>query len=59
MAQQQLSCDNEGVCMACKTQTAEEEKLRCITCATPWHVMCLSTRYRPPTLATTNPMGLS
>ncbi|XXG80984.1 hypothetical protein AAC387_Pa09g1722 [Persea americana] len=44
-----LPCDAEGACMACKATPSEEEKLICGTCATPWHVPCLSSP--PPTLS--------
>ena len=37
-----LPCDADGACMACKATPSEEEKLVCVTCATPWHVACLS-----------------
>ncbi|XP_026451095.1 E3 ubiquitin-protein ligase ORTHRUS 2-like [Papaver somniferum] len=40
----QLPCDGDGVCMRCKTKPISEiETLVCITCATPWHVSCLTT----------------
>lgn len=35
--------------MACKATPSDEEKLICGTCATPWHVPCLSSP--PPTLS--------
>ncbi|KAL6576479.1 hypothetical protein OROHE_000260 [Orobanche hederae] len=38
----QLPLDSEGACMLCKTQPPEEATLTCTTCATPWHVDCLS-----------------
>lgn len=38
-----LPCDGDGVCMACKVKPSENESLICKTCATPWHVSCLST----------------
>ncbi|XP_061362839.1 E3 ubiquitin-protein ligase ORTHRUS 2-like [Gastrolobium bilobum] len=47
----QLPCDSEGVCMVCKTQPSEGEKLNCFTCGTPWHVACVSNL--PATLANT------
>ncbi|MCD7458823.1 E3 ubiquitin-protein ligase ORTHRUS 2 [Datura stramonium] len=37
-----LPCDGDGVCMVCKTKPSENESLICKTCATPWHVNCLS-----------------
>ncbi|XP_009617502.1 E3 ubiquitin-protein ligase ORTHRUS 2-like [Nicotiana tomentosiformis] len=37
-----LPCDGDGVCMVCKTKPSENESLLCKTCATPWHVTCLS-----------------
>ncbi|XP_030967633.1 E3 ubiquitin-protein ligase ORTHRUS 2-like [Quercus lobata] len=53
MAQQvyDLPCDGEGTCMACKNKPTAEESLACNTCATPWHVVCLSVR--PNSLADT------
>ncbi|KAL8117502.1 E3 ubiquitin-protein ligase ORTHRUS 2-like [Apium graveolens] len=47
----QLPCDNDGVCMVCKTKPSEAEKLNCNTCVTPWHVRCLQSV--PETLALT------
>lgn len=47
----QLPCDCDGVCMLCKTKPSEEELLSCKTCATQWHVACLSTP--PATMAET------
>lgn len=47
----QLPCDSEGACMVCKVVPGEEERLICDTCATPWHVPCLSAP--PATLAAT------
>lgn len=44
-----LPCDGEGTCMVCKKKPTEDESLTCKTCATPWHVTCLS--IRPQTLA--------
>ncbi|KAL6559709.1 hypothetical protein OROGR_004826 [Orobanche gracilis] len=38
----QLPLDSEGACMLCKTQPPKEATLTCTTCATPWHVDCLS-----------------
>jgi E3 ubiquitin-protein ligase UHRF1 len=46
----QLPCDGDGICMVCKATPSDEEKLTCRTCATPWHVSCLSCG-RPETLA--------
>ena len=40
----ELPCDGEGVCMVCKAKPSADETLNCNTCATPWHVACLSTR---------------
>ncbi|CAN4124126.1 unnamed protein product [Withania somnifera] len=37
-----LPCDGDGVCMVCKTKPSENESLVCKTCATPWHINCLS-----------------
>ena len=37
--------------MACKNKPTAEESLTCKTCATPWHVTCLSVR--PSSLADT------
>ncbi|KAK8970437.1 E3 ubiquitin-protein ligase ORTHRUS 2 [Platanthera guangdongensis] len=44
-----LPCDRDGVCMVCKKKTPEQEAVACRTCATPWHVLCLSEP--PETLA--------
>ncbi|KAG0498490.1 hypothetical protein HPP92_003181 [Vanilla planifolia] len=44
-----LPCDGDGLCMACKTKTPEQEAVTCRICATPWHVPCLSNP--PKTLA--------
>ncbi|KAJ0054451.1 hypothetical protein Pint_01292 [Pistacia integerrima] len=38
----QLPCNGDGMCMQCKHTPVEEEKLFCKTCATPWHVLCLT-----------------
>ncbi|XP_043724892.1 E3 ubiquitin-protein ligase ORTHRUS 2-like isoform X2 [Telopea speciosissima] len=46
---QQLPCDAGGICMLCEKKPADDDKLICITCATPWHLSCLSVR--PETLA--------
>ncbi|KAL6177710.1 hypothetical protein ACLB2K_049234 [Fragaria x ananassa] len=46
-----LPCDGDGVCMLCKTTPSDEDRLTCKTCATPWHVSCLSSR--PESLAST------
>ena len=46
-----LPCEGEGICMACKNRPTAEESLTCKTCATPWHVTCLSVR--PSSLADT------
>ncbi|XP_078434405.1 E3 ubiquitin-protein ligase ORTHRUS 2-like [Wolffia australiana] len=37
-----LPCDGEGICMLCKKKSPVEETIVCSTCATPWHVPCLS-----------------
>ncbi|XP_028801856.1 E3 ubiquitin-protein ligase ORTHRUS 2 [Neltuma alba] len=47
----QLPCDCDGVCMVCKAKPADEEKLTCKTCASQWHVNCLS--QPPETMAET------
>lgn len=44
-----LPCDGDGVCMVCKQKAPEGETLTCKTCATPWHVACLTAG--PKTLA--------
>ncbi|XP_074278300.1 E3 ubiquitin-protein ligase ORTHRUS 2-like [Silene latifolia] len=38
-----LPCDNDGVCMHCKTKPEPHTTLTCKTCVTPWHVNCLPT----------------
>ncbi|XP_057962031.1 E3 ubiquitin-protein ligase ORTHRUS 2-like [Malania oleifera] len=38
----QLPCDGNGICMICKEKPSPEDILACQTCATPWHVQCLS-----------------
>ncbi|KAL8126968.1 hypothetical protein AgCh_014038 [Apium graveolens] len=38
----QLPCDNEGVCLICKTTPSPNETLTCSTCVTPWHIACLA-----------------
>lgn len=38
----QLPLDSDGNCMLCKSKPTEESTLTCVTCATPWHVDCLS-----------------
>ncbi|GFQ03381.1 E3 ubiquitin-protein ligase orthrus 2 [Phtheirospermum japonicum] len=38
----QLPLDSEGACMLCKATPPPEATLTCATCATPWHVDCLS-----------------
>ncbi|XP_057791489.1 E3 ubiquitin-protein ligase ORTHRUS 2-like [Salvia miltiorrhiza] len=38
----QLPLDSDGVCMLCKEKPSEDATLCCGTCATPWHVACLS-----------------
>ncbi|KAI3455158.1 hypothetical protein Pfo_011821 [Paulownia fortunei] len=38
----QLPLDADGICMLCKATPPEEATLTCVTCATPWHVGCLS-----------------
>ncbi|KFK38696.1 hypothetical protein AALP_AA3G148200 [Arabis alpina] len=47
----QLPCDNNDVCMKCKVTPPSEECLTCVTCATLWHVECLSCP--PQSLAST------
>ncbi|CAN8321824.1 unnamed protein product [Cochlearia groenlandica] len=47
----QLPCESDGVCMRCKATPPSEECLTCSTCATPWHVSCLSSP--PETLTAT------
>ncbi|KAG1370212.1 E3 ubiquitin-protein ligase ORTHRUS 2 [Cocos nucifera] len=37
-----LPCDGDGVCMVCKAAPPKAEVVKCCTCATPWHVQCLS-----------------
>lgn len=37
-----LPLDADGNCMLCKTKPPEQATLICSTCATPWHVDCLS-----------------
>ncbi|XP_050222323.1 E3 ubiquitin-protein ligase ORTHRUS 2-like [Mercurialis annua] len=44
-----LPCDGDGICMICKTKPLPDDSLSCKTCATPWHIICLSSR--PDTLA--------
>uniref|UniRef100_A0A803PIV9 RING-type E3 ubiquitin transferase n=1 Tax=Cannabis sativa TaxID=3483 RepID=A0A803PIV9_CANSA len=39
-----LPCDGDGLCMVCKIKPSPDETLHCHTCATPWHVACLSSR---------------
>ncbi|KAG2706409.1 hypothetical protein I3760_05G102900 [Carya illinoinensis] len=47
-----LPCDWDGICMVCKTKpSSPDDTLSCKTCATPWHVACLSESSRPQTLA--------
>ena len=38
----QLPLDSDGICMLCKEKPSEEATLCCATCATPWHMSCLS-----------------
>ncbi|KAG6390721.1 hypothetical protein SASPL_148465 [Salvia splendens] len=38
----QLPLDSDAICMLCKEKPSEEATLCCATCATPWHVSCLS-----------------
>lgn len=40
----ELPCDGDGICMTCKRKPSAEggETITCRTCATPWHVTCLS-----------------
>ncbi|XP_042500274.1 E3 ubiquitin-protein ligase ORTHRUS 2-like [Macadamia integrifolia] len=44
----QLPCDAGGTCMLCEKVPADDDKLICNTCATPWHLSCLW--FRPETL---------
>ncbi|KAK3228895.1 hypothetical protein Dsin_000776 [Dipteronia sinensis] len=39
-----LPCDGDGICMTCKRKPSveQEETITCRTCATPWHVTCIS-----------------
>ncbi|XP_021649612.2 E3 ubiquitin-protein ligase ORTHRUS 2 isoform X2 [Hevea brasiliensis] len=46
-----LPCDGDGICMRCKAVPTTQETLTCITCVTPWHIVCLSSP--PETLAST------
>ena len=39
---QQLPCDNDGVCLICKTTPSSDQTLTCNTCVTPWHIACLA-----------------
>ncbi|XP_061344128.1 E3 ubiquitin-protein ligase ORTHRUS 2-like [Gastrolobium bilobum] len=39
----QLPCDADGFCMLCKHKPSSSDTLACRTCATPWHVSCLTT----------------
>ncbi|CAK9178800.1 unnamed protein product [Ilex paraguariensis] len=41
-----LPCDGDGICMVCKKKPSDDETLACKTCATPWHVNCLSVRFK-------------
>ncbi|WVY91891.1 hypothetical protein V8G54_037405 [Vigna mungo] len=38
----QLPCDPDGVCMRCKEKPPSSQTLTCRTCATPWHLSCLT-----------------
>ncbi|PWA80234.1 hypothetical protein CTI12_AA195760 [Artemisia annua] len=38
----QLPCDNDNRCMICKLIPPLQQTLTCKTCATPWHLTCLS-----------------
>lgn len=49
MAHNNLPCDGDGDCMVCETKPQDDENITCNTCATPWHVTCLSVP--PQTLA--------
>ncbi|KAL5733853.1 hypothetical protein ACOSP7_031714 [Xanthoceras sorbifolium] len=48
-----LPCDGDGICMTCKRKPSaeEEETITCRTCATPWHVTCLSVARLETTVA--------
>ena len=39
---QQLPCDNDGICLICKTTPSSDQTLTCNTCVTPWHIACLA-----------------
>ncbi|KAF5443635.1 hypothetical protein F2P56_036173 [Juglans regia] len=46
----ELPCDGDGICMVCKKKPSSlGDTLTCKTCATPWHVACISSS-RPQTL---------
>ncbi|XP_057951720.1 E3 ubiquitin-protein ligase ORTHRUS 2-like [Malania oleifera] len=45
-----LPCDGDGICMVCKEKPPADDNLACKTCASSWHVQCLSF-LRPQTLA--------
>ncbi|GLT70703.1 hypothetical protein SLA2020_427640 [Shorea laevis] len=36
------ACDEDGVCMRCKATPVEDELVTCFTCATSWHLACLT-----------------
>lgn len=38
----QLPCDSDGLCMRCKEKPPSSQTLSCRTCATPWHISCLT-----------------
>ncbi|KAK7371808.1 hypothetical protein VNO80_05173 [Phaseolus coccineus] len=38
----QLPCDSDGLCMRCKEKPPSSQTLSCGTCATPWHISCLT-----------------
>ncbi|ERN06135.1 hypothetical protein AMTRI_Chr06g170940 [Amborella trichopoda] len=44
---EELPCDGDGMCMACKKTPPEADRVVCNTCGTPWHIHCLS---NPPDL---------
>ncbi|XP_022764135.1 E3 ubiquitin-protein ligase ORTHRUS 2-like [Durio zibethinus] len=47
----QLPCNGDGTCMICKKNPSPDDTFTCRTCATPWHVTCLSSSSCPQTLA--------
>ncbi|KAM5549734.1 E3 ubiquitin-protein ligase ORTHRUS 2 [Rosa sericea] len=39
-----LPCNSDGLCMVCNQKPSPEDLLSCTTCASPWHLTCLSVR---------------